>query len=75
MDGLSASMIYMDHSVIFIYDVKEDCVGPKAISINGKAVDFTYEDNQYRLGGAVIPTNKFLAMLDEKENTIEILLQ
>jgi len=74
MDGLSASMNFMRHSVIFIYTVKEDCVGPKTISINGKAIDFTSEDNQYRLGGAVIPTNEFLVMLEQKENIIEIVL-
>lgn len=74
MDGLCASMNFMGHSVTFIYVVKEDCVGPKTISINEKAIDFISEDNQYRLGGAVIPTDKFIAMLNQEENTIEIIL-
>ena len=74
LDGLSASINFMGHSVTFIYAVKKRSFGPQVISINGKAIDFTYEENQYRQGGAVIPTDQFLIMLNKKENAIEILL-
>jgi cellobiose phosphorylase len=74
LDGLSASIDFMGHSVTFIYEIKECCFGPKAISINGKPIKFTYEDNKYRQGGAVIPTDQFLAMLNQQDNTIEIQL-
>ena len=72
LDGLSASMDFMGHQVTFIYAIKERCFGPGAISINGKPVRFTSEDNKYRQGGAVIPADPFLAMLNQPDNTIEI---
>jgi cellobiose phosphorylase len=74
LDGLSASIDFMGHSVTFIYVIKESCFGPKAISINGIPVKFTHEDNKYRHGGAVIPTDQFLEMLNKQDNTIEIQL-
>jgi len=72
LDGLSASIDFMGHSVTFNYAIKESSFGPKAISINGKPVKFTYEDNKYRQGGAVIPTDQFLAMLNQQDNITEI---
>jgi cellobiose phosphorylase len=74
LDGLSASIDFMGHSATFIYEIKECCFSPKAISINGKPIKFKYEDNKYRQGGAVIPTDQFLAMLNQQDNTIEIQL-
>jgi cellobiose phosphorylase len=74
LDGLSASMDFMGHPVTFIYSIKENCFGPKAVSINGKRVKFTYENNKYRLGGAVIPAGQFLARLNMQDNIIEIQL-
>ncbi len=72
LDGLSASMEYKGHSVLFRYAVKEGSFHPKSVSVNGKAVKFTVEDNKYREGGAVIPTNQFLALLDRQDNIVEI---
>jgi len=74
LDGLSASMDFMGHSVTFLYTIKENSHGPKAISMNGKAVEFTFEENPYRQGGAVIPADRFLAMLDRQDNVVEIQL-
>jgi len=74
MDGLSASMDFMGHSVTFTYVIKENCFGPRAIFINGKPVEFTFEENKYRQGGAVIPTDRFLAMLDNRDNSVDIQL-
>jgi cellobiose phosphorylase len=74
LDGLTASIDFMSHPVTFKYAIKENCFGPKAISINGIPVHFTYEDNKYRQGGAVIQTEHFLAMLNSLENVVEILL-
>ncbi|MCX6305057.1 MAG: hypothetical protein NT040_08820 [Bacteroidetes bacterium] len=39
---------------------------------NGKPVEFLREDNKYRKGGAVIPADQFLAMLNDRANTILI---
>jgi cellobiose phosphorylase len=74
MDGLSARINFMGFAVTFRYSVKEDCFSPKKISINGTAVDFTYEDNNYRKGGAVILTDLFLGLLNQSENMVEITL-
>jgi cellobiose phosphorylase len=72
MNGLSASMDFMGYPVLFRYSIKENNFHPKAISINGKVLNFTYEENKYRRGGAVIPKEKFLGMLNRQENIVEI---
>ena len=74
LDGLSASMSVLGHPVTFKYAIKEGNFGPKAVSINGKAVPFAYEENKYRKGGAVISTKQFLAMLGRPENLVEVRL-
>ncbi len=72
MDGLSASLDFIDHPVTFVYAIKESSFGPKAISINSKVIKFKYEQNKYRHGGAVIPADQFLAMLNQQDNIVEI---
>jgi len=74
LDGLSASLDFLDHAVTFEYAVKEGNFSPKAVSINGQTIQFKYEENKYRQGGAVIPADQFLAMLDRQENTVEVTL-
>ena len=74
LDGLSASLDLLDRAVTFKYAVKEGNFSPKAVSINGQAVQFKYEENKYRQGGAVIPADQFLAMLDRQENIVEVWL-
>ncbi|MDP4114482.1 MAG: cellobiose phosphorylase, partial [Bacillota bacterium] len=73
-NGLSASMNLMGHAVTFHFSVKDNCYSPDSISINGKPVHFTYEENKYREGGAIIPLERFLDMLDKKENIIDVFL-
>jgi cellobiose phosphorylase len=74
LDGLSASMDLLGHAVTFNYAVKEGNFSPNAVSINGKSIQFKYEENKYRKGGAVIPTEQFLAMLDRQDNIVEVRL-
>lgn len=74
MDGMSASWTFMDRNITFLYTVNEDCAGPKTISINAIPIDFKREENQYRLGGALIPTEKFLTLLNQDNNIIEVQL-
>jgi cellobiose phosphorylase len=74
MDGLSASMDFLGHQVTFRYVIKEGSFSPKAISINGNAITFVYEENKYRQGGAVIPADQFLALLNQQQNIVEIIL-
>lgn len=74
MDGLSASIDFMGHGVSFKYRVNEKCFNPKSIAINGHPVEFSYQENKYRKGGAVIPLEQFLALLDKTSNEVEITL-
>lgn len=74
LDGFTASIDFAGRSLKFIYEVKESGFSPKSITVNEKTVSFSYEDNKYRKGGAVIPRDQFIAMLDEPLNTIRILI-
>ncbi len=74
MDGLEVSMDFMDYPVTFRYSVKEGHFSPKRIEINGEDVDFSYEENPYRKGGAVIKAELLAEMLSENENQIIISL-
>lgn len=74
MDGLSASIVFMGHDVTFKYVVQKESFSPKHITINGKAIKFSYEDNKYRQGGAMFPLHYFLRTLYKKDNTVKIFL-
>jgi len=74
MDGLIATIDYMAHAVTLKYSVKKGNFKPKAIQVNGKALNFAHDENKYRKGGASIPTDQFLKMLDMQENMVEIQL-
>jgi len=74
LDGLSASIDFMGYHITFVYRIKKRCYGPQTLTINGNSVTFTYEANIYRKGGAVISIGHLLAILNQQENTIEILL-
>ncbi len=74
MDGLSATIDFMGHALTLNYSVTQDNFSPKKITINGKPVDFTLEENKYRKGGAVIPSEMFLSLLDMQMNIVEITL-
>jgi hypothetical protein len=64
----------LGHQVTFNYSVREGTFSPKSISVNGKAINFTYDENKYRKGGAVIPSDQFLDWLQQKNNIVEIRL-
>lgn len=74
LDGLSASINYKGFPLTFNFSIRNEELSPKVITVNGKNVDFEYDKNQYRKGGAVISTNKFLTLLTEQENIIEVKL-
>jgi 1,2-beta-oligoglucan phosphorylase len=73
-NGLSATMNLIGHLVTLVYNIQESSFGPKAISINGNVIKFMIEQNKYRQGGAVIPTDQFLAMMNQQDNIVEISL-
>ena len=74
LDGLSASINLLGNQVTLKYAVKEGSFCPKAILINGKAIQFIYQENKYRQGGAVMNAERFLALLSLQNNIVEIRL-
>jgi 1,2-beta-oligoglucan phosphorylase len=70
MNGISATLNFMGYPVLFRYRINENNFSPKAISINGKVLNFTNEENRCRQGGAIIPKNQFLSMLNLQENIV-----
>jgi len=74
MDGLSASMKFFGHLVTFNYAIKEESFGPNTILVNGNSITFAYEENKYRRGGAIIPADQFLFLLNQQFNSVEIKL-
>ena len=75
LGGMSASLNFKGRNVTFIYKVVENGVGPSTICVNDKNIEFSREPNQYRLGGAVIPADEFLALLNKVENTVAVQLR
>jgi cellobiose phosphorylase len=74
MDGLTASLKMMGHTITFKYSVKKDCFHPKSIIVNGTPVMFEIEDNEYRKGGATISSARLLPLLNGSNNIIEVQL-
>ncbi len=74
LSAMSASIHYLEREVVFTYIVEEDGVGPKSIRINGESIQYTREHNPYRLGGALIPTEKFVALLNKEQNIVNVYL-
>jgi cellobiose phosphorylase len=72
MDGMSASFDLLGRHLTLKYKVSESNFSPKTIAINGNIITFTYQENKYRKGGAVIPVEQFLALLNQTENSVEI---
>jgi cellobiose phosphorylase len=67
LDGFSASMTYKGHSVLFRYAIKEGTFHPKAVSVNGKAVKYTFADNKYA-GGSDRQIS--LSLPDQQDNIV-----
>ncbi|MFZ4462533.1 MAG: GH36-type glycosyl hydrolase domain-containing protein [Bacteroidales bacterium] len=74
MDGLSVSLNLKSYPLTINYSVKFDSFGPKVIVVNGERILFSYEENKYRQGGAVVVAEQFLKYLNKQENTIDIQL-
>jgi cellobiose phosphorylase len=74
MDGMSASFDLLGRHLTLKYKVSESNFSPKTIAVNGNIITFALQENKYRKGGAVIPVEQFLALLNQTENIVEILL-
>jgi cellobiose phosphorylase len=71
-DGLAAQIKFLGNDLNLTYNVKVNGYSPTSIIINGKQIVFTLEENQYRLGGAVISKDVFLDLLNRATNEIII---
>ncbi len=71
-DGLVASIDFMGYPVTFKYSIKEDCFGPRLFPLTVTLSSSPMKINKYRKGGAVIPTDQFVAKLNKNGNIIEI---
>jgi 1,2-beta-oligoglucan phosphorylase len=74
LNGFSAHLIFLGFSVRFVFIVKEKTFSPSVISINGKAIKFSLEENKYRKGGAIISKKILLTQFNQDENTVEVQL-
>jgi 1,2-beta-oligoglucan phosphorylase len=72
MNGLSVSLDFFGYSIKLEYTVHDDNHSPKSILVNGKESQLIYEENEYRKGGALIPKDQFIALLNNQENLVEI---
>lgn len=72
MDGMSASLSYDGYPLKLEYRVKKGNHSPRALTLNGKSLEFTAEENPYRKGGAQIPLEKFREVLQKESNTLLI---
>lgn len=71
-DGFNASLTLRGRDITFRYAVKQNTSGPAFVLINGKAVEFSREQNLYRPGGAMINLEGFMSLLKPEKNLVEI---
>lgn len=72
MNGLEASLVFSGYSLKLAFSVHKSNYCPAAILVNGKEMVYTFEENTYRKGGAVIPVKHFLDLLNDQNNIIEV---
>jgi CRISPR-associated protein Csx3 len=72
LDGLQAALHLRGTPVTITYRVSSQGFAPRAISVNGQPAPYDREPNPYRDGGAVIPSQRFAAMLKPADNTIVV---
>jgi cellobiose phosphorylase len=72
LDGLEASLRFHGRELTVRYRVEGTGFGPRALTVNGRTTPFEREANPYRVGGAVLPLERFLAALDRPANVVEL---
>jgi cellobiose phosphorylase len=73
-NGLKVQMDFMGFSLTLLYFIKDKGFSPTRIIVNGKSINYLLEENKYRDGGAIIPMNQFLNIINKQENRVEIYL-
>jgi 1,2-beta-oligoglucan phosphorylase len=75
MDGMRADYNFRGFDLEFRYKIQNETHSPKTILVNGKPLNFMIEQQQYRVGGAVIKIDEFISHLDKScKNEIEVIL-
>ncbi|HEY6880981.1 MAG TPA: hypothetical protein VI299_23310, partial [Polyangiales bacterium] len=74
LDGLTASLRFHGRALTLHYRVQGPGFGPQALTINGAPLEFGREAHPYRVGGAVLPLERFLTLLDAEQNVLEIVV-
>ncbi len=72
LDGLGAETRLCGRRVALSFSVRDRTSGPRAVRVNGTAVDGTREANPYREGGWQVAADKLAAGLRNADNLIEI---
>lgn len=72
LDGISVSLNFLGKKLLLKYFVATSEYSPKSLIINDNRIEYSLEENAYRAGGAVLPLIRFLQLVDQPENTIEI---
>jgi len=71
-DGLAVQMKIKDSDAKIIYSISGSERGVRRIEINGEDVEFSREQNNYRLGGACVANSLLTQKLGKKNNVIKI---
>jgi cellobiose phosphorylase len=73
LDGLSVQFKYGEANVRYHYHIQNDIdFEVQRITINGREVEFMFDDNPYRRGGAMIPQTAFQRLLTQADNRVEV---
>jgi hypothetical protein len=72
LDDLTASLIFLGKFVRFKYRITGKGYTPVSIKVNGKSIQYQIQENPYRTGGAMVPANTLITLLDQSENEILI---
>ena len=73
-NDLESTIQFKGHLLNIKFEISEEEFHPKKIIINNKNIDFKYQKNQYRKGGALIEIDYFLSRLTQEINQIIIKL-
>lgn len=75
LDGLSATVPWEDHTLHLRYSIKHACHTPRAITLNGTALQpLGNSPNPYRSGGWMLDVTTFRSHLTAGPNLVEIQL-
>jgi len=75
LDGMTAVVNLTGRAVEVVYRTGKTGRGPLAVELNGTLLEFSRENNRYRLAGVRIPMESWLSHLKEDGNRLVITLE